>query len=211
MGRATRPAGGQLAALCGLAILAVGALTVFLHIRNCLRVIWRLAPPGGGGGLVVTVLNYFLAVAMVLCVGGLLLLSLAVSTGLPFMIEWMSEELPCSGVYLQWLDAAVTFLILTVFLALVYRIMSGRRIAWGYVLYGAGITALLFAAGKTLIGLFLAYTSTVSAYGAAGSLVAFLIWVYYSSQIFFFGAELIQARRTRAEWMGGGTGEVTRA
>ena len=79
--------------------------------------------------------------------------------------------------------------------------MSGRRILLRHVVYGAVISALLLTVGKTLIGLYLGYTGTASAYGAAGSLVVFLVWVYYSAQIIFFGAELVQARRTRADWL----------
>jgi membrane protein len=79
--------------------------------------------------------------------------------------------------------------------------MSEQRILWRHVLYGATISALLFTVGKTLISLYLAYTGAASAYGAAGSWVVFLIWIYYSAQITFFGAELIQARRTRGDWL----------
>ena len=99
------------------------------------------------------------------------------------------------------LDAGFSFVLLTLFYGLVFRVMSGGRILWPHVLYGSVISALLFTVGKTLIGLYLAYTSTASAYGAAGSLVVFLVWVYYSAQIVFFGAELVQARRTRADWL----------
>jgi membrane protein len=82
-----------------------------------------------------------------------------------------------------------------------YRILSGGRISWGYVIYGSFIAAVLFTFGKKLLGWYLVYASPASPYGAAGSLVVFLMWVYYSSQILFFGAELIQARRTRHKWL----------
>ena len=131
----------------------------------------------------------------------LLLLSLAVSTAVPFLADVLGKDFPVGTRFWQGVDAGVSFGLLTLFFALVFRVMSGRRIAKHHVLYGSVITALLFTAGKTLISLYLAYTSTASAYGAAGSLVVFLVWVYYSSQITFFGAELVQARRTRAEWL----------
>ena len=111
--------------------------------------------------------------------------------------------MPGGAVLWHWLEAGVSFVLLTLFFAAIYRVLSGQRIPWGYVWYGSIISPLLFTIGKTLIGLYLAYSSTTSVYGAAGSLVVFLVWVYYSSQIAFFGAELIQARRTRAEWMSG--------
>ena len=151
--------------------------------------------------MVATLLNYVLAILMVLSIGALLSLSLVMSAAIPAMVDFVGEDSPVGARFFRWLDAGVSFGLLTLFFALVFRIMSGRRIGWPHVVYGSLISALLFTAGKTLVGLYLAYTSTASAYGAAGSLVVFLIWVYYSSQITFFGAELIQARRSRADWI----------
>jgi len=200
METAGKPSGGTLAAALGGAALLLGALSVFLHVRRCLCVIWRLDSPGRKGAIE-TLLNYLLAFVMVLCVGILLLLSLAASTALPLLVDFLGKDFPVGARFLQWLDAGVSFALLTLFFALVFRVMSERRILWRHVLYGSVISALLFTAGKTLISLYLAYTSTASAYGAAGSLVVFLVWVYYSAQIIFFGAELVQARRTRADWL----------
>jgi len=196
---AAKPVGGTLAAALGGAALLLGALSVFLHLRRCLCVIWRLDSPGRKG-TIQTLLNYLLAIIMVLCVGILLFLSLAASTALPWLVDFLGEDFPVGARFWQWLDAGVSFLLLTLFFALVFRVMSERRILWRHVLYGSVISAVLFTAGKTLISLYLAHTSTASAYGAAGSLVVFLVWVYYSAQIIFFGAELVQARRTRADW-----------
>jgi membrane protein len=103
----------------------------------------------------------------------------------------------------HWLEMGFSFLMLTLFFAVMYQILSAGQIAWRYILYGAVVSSLLFTLGKALISLYLAYTSMASIYGAAGSLVLFLVWVYYSSQIVFFGAELVQARRTRNEWLNG--------
>jgi len=200
METATKPTGGTLAAVLGGTALVLGALSIFLHVRRCLCVIWRLDSPGSQRVLA-ALLNYLLAIIMVLCVGVLLFLSLAVSTAVPMLVDFLGKDFPVGERFWQGLDAGISFALLTLFFALVFRVMSGRRIAKHHVLYGSVITALLFTAGKTLIGLYLAYSSTASAYGAAGSLVVFLVWVYYSSQITFFGAELVQARRTRAEWL----------
>jgi len=200
METATKPTGGTLAAVLGGTALVLGALSIFLHVRRCLCVIWRLDSPGRQRVLAV-LLNYLLAIIMVLCVGVLLFLSLAVSTALPMLVDFLGNDFPVGARFWHGLDAGVSFALLTLFFALVFRVMSGSRIAWHHVLYGSIISALLFTAGKTLISLYLAYTSTASAYGAAGSLVVFLVWVYYSSQITFLGAELVQARRTRAEWL----------
>src|SRR6266851_3214910 len=156
-----------------LAVLLIGALGAFLHVRRCLCIIWRLEPPRGSG-LLETLFSYLLAVLMVPCVGVLLLLSLAASIVLLVLINFMGDDIPGGAVLWQGLEAGSSFLLLSLFFAVVFRVMSARRIAWGYVAYGSLITALLFTAGKTLIGAYLAYTSTASAYGAAGSLVAFL-------------------------------------
>jgi membrane protein len=200
METAGKPAGGGLAAALGGAALLLGALGVFLHVRRCLCVIWRLDFRERQGAIA-TLLNYLLAIVMVLGVGVLLFLSLAASTALPLLVGFLDKDFPVGARFWHWLDAGVSFSLLTLFFAFVFRVMSERRILWRHVLYGSVITALLFTAGKTLIGLYLAYTGTASAYGAAGSWVVFLVWMYYSAQITFFGAELVQARRTRAEWL----------
>jgi len=207
MESATRPAEGRLAAILGGAALLLGALSAFLHVRRCLCTIWRLELPKNG--LLLTLINYVLAMVMVLCMGCLLLLSLAVSTALPIIAVQFGDDLPGGGEFWRWTDTGVSFVLLTLFFGLVFRIMSSGRIAWGYVLYGAIITSLLFTVGKVLISFYLAYTSTASAYGAAGSLVVFLVWVYYSSQILFLGAELVQARRSYDEWRNPAAPSVT--
>jgi membrane protein len=201
METATKTSQGGLAATLGGVALLLGALGVFLHFRRCLCVIWRLDSPGGKG-VFKTLLNYVLAILMVLSVGFLLLLSLAASAAVPLLVDFLGKDFPVGELFWQELDAGFSFALLTLFFALVFRVMSGRRIFWRHVLYGSVLTALLFTAGKTLISLYLAYTSTASAYGAAGSVVVFLVWVYYSAQITFLGAELVQARRTRTDWLG---------
>lgn len=186
-------------------VLVIGSLSVFLQVRGALCGIWKLPLPRGST-ILGFFLNYLLALIMVLCTGALLLLSLAASVLMPIFQRWIDVNFP--GIHFPWqlVEIALSMVLLTLLFMAVFRILSGRRIAWSYVVYGSIITALLFSIGKWLVGLYLAYTHTASAYGAAGSLVVFLIWVYYSAQILFFGAELIQARRTRHEWMTGGEG-----
>jgi membrane protein len=200
METAAKPRGGPLAAVLGGTAMVLGALGIFVHIRHCLCAIWRLDSPASQP-LLAELLNYLLATIMVLCVGVLLLVSLVLSTAVPALVEYLGNDFPVGARFWHGLDAGFSFALLTLFFALVFQVMSGRQVAWHHVWYGSFISALLFTAGKTLIGLYLAYTSTASAYGAAGSLVVFLVWVYYSSQITFFGAELVQARRSRAEWL----------
>src|SRR5947209_3065375 len=120
----------------------------------------------------------------------------------PVLRKFMDEQFPDIGFPWEMLEFGISVVYLTLLFAAIFRILSGQRIPWRYVIYGSVITSLLFSVGKIALGMYLVYTGTASMYGAAGSLVVFLVWVYYSSQILFFGAELVQARRTRHEWMG---------
>jgi membrane protein len=196
----TRPGDGGWASVLGFGALFVGALGVFLHLRTAFCTIWRLVPPTGTSWLGI-LFNYLLAAVMVLLIGLLLLLSLASNTVLVMVTEVLERNLPDYGISWQAVEFASSVFYLSLLFALVFHIMSGRRILLRHVWIGAVAAAALFTIGKTLLGWYLAYTGTTSAYGAAGSLVAFLIWVYYSAQIVFFGAELIQAWRTRHEWL----------
>lgn len=182
----------------GIALLVIGALGMFLHVRGSLCTIWKLDPPLGNSALGV-LWDYTLALIMVFFCGILLLASLAASMFVAIHQETLTAWIP--GLPWDWVELGLSFLYLTILFAAMYRILSGGRISFGYVVYGSFIAAVLFTFGKTLLGWYFVYSTTVSAYGAAGTLVVFLMWVYYSSQILFFGAELIQARRTRHEWM----------
>ena len=199
--RSVRPRGFSLAAALGGAALVVGALGVFLHIRRCLSVIWRLESPERKG-VIESLMGYLLAVVMVLGVGMLLLLSLAASAALPWLVDFLGNDFPVGARFWHWLDAGLSFALLALFFALVFRVMSGRRILLRHVVYGAVISALLLTVGKTLIGLYLGYTGTASAYG--GCRLARRVpglGLLLQAQIIFFGAELVQARRTRADWL----------
>ena len=182
--------------LAGLAVLLVGALGMFLHVRGSLTTIWKLAPPPGNT-LLALLIDYLLAMAMVPVIAFLLLATLVASTA----VEFVATNYPDS--YIPWriVEKSGSFVLLIVLFTLLYRVMSGRRIPWGYTIYGSVIVSLLFTVGKIFMTYYLIYFSPSSAYGAAGSVMVFLVWVYYSSQILFFGAELIQARRTRHEWL----------
>jgi membrane protein len=188
-------------AIVGFVFIVIGALSVFLHVRGALCTIWKLEPPHGNTLLAVLV-DYFLAFVMVIVTGILLLLSLAAGMVVPILRHVMDEQFPGNGFQWQVIEFWTSVLFLTLLFAAIFRILSGQRIAWRYVVYGSVATAVLFTLGKIALGMYLVYASPASTYGAAGSLVVFLIWVYYSSQILFFGAELVQARRTRHEWMG---------
>jgi membrane protein len=196
----THPEEGIWASVVGFGVLFVAALGVFLHLRWALCTIWRLVPPAGTTWLGL-LLNYVLAASMVLFVGLLLLLSLVSNTFVVYVTDVLQERLPDYGISWQAVEFLSSIFYLSLLFALIFRILSGNRIYWRHLWLGSIVSAVLFTIGKTLLGHYLAYTSTTSAYGAAGSLVAFLLWVYYSAQITFFGAELIQAWRTRHEWL----------
>jgi membrane protein len=183
-------------------VLVYGALGAFVHLRASLCHIWKLEPPHDNS-LLATLLDYGLALVMVLFTGVLLLGSVAASLSLSFIRAYMEKRLPDEAFPWEWVDIALSVGFLTLLFAAIYRILSGQRIAWFYVWYGAVGASLLFTVGKILLSYYLVYAGVASAFGAAGSLVVFLVWVYYSSQTLFFGAELIQARRTRNEWLPG--------
>lgn len=185
-----------------LLFLVVAALGAFLHIRGALSTIWQLDPPRGNSWLGM-VWDYVLSLLMVFITAALLLLSLVFGLLIPSLQRTM-QTTPLGGEqYWHYIEMGTSFVFLTLIFAVCYRTLSGGRIPWRYVWYGSIIAAVLFLAGKALLSYYIVYADPVSAYGAAGSLVVFLMWVYYSSQILFFGAELIQARRTRMQWLYG--------
>ncbi len=185
-----------------ITILVFTALGAFLHVRTSLCTIWKLEPPHDNTWLAM-LWDYVLAVIMVFITATLLLVSLAASFAVPIFRKVMEQANVANDSDLEWVELTTSFLFLTLLFAASYRILSGGRIPFGYVIYGSFIAAVLFTLGKTVLTYYLIYSGTESMYGAAGSIVVLLMWVYYSSQILFFGAELIQARRTRYEWLYG--------
>jgi membrane protein len=180
--------------------LVVAALGAFLHIRAALSLIWKLDPPRGNTWLGM-LWDYVLSLCMVFLTALLILLSVTLGLAMPLIesnTHWKILEYPA---FWRWFEVGSSFFFLTVLFAISYRTLSGGRISWGYVIYGSVIASMLFGVGKMLLGYYIEYSDPESAYGAAGSVVVFLIWVYYSSQVLFFGAEMIQARRTRREWL----------
>src|SRR5581483_7347245 len=118
----------------GIGLLLVGSLGLFLHLRRCLCIIWSLEPPRGSG-LLLTLLNYLLAILAVLCVGLLLLVSLAASTAVAILTR--DDRLPGGRTLWHWVEVGISFLLLTLFFAVVYRVLSGRQVSWRFLWYGA--------------------------------------------------------------------------
>lgn len=168
--------------------LLLGASGVFGQVQDALNTIWGItARPDEG--IMALVRNRFLAFTMILVIGFLLVVSLILSAVLGFFTNRISERIPEVAIFLPFIDFAVSFAITTLLFALIYRLLPSVKIAWRDVWIGAAITSLLFNLGKILIGLYLGRSDVGSAFGAAGSLVVVLVWIYYSAQIFLLGAE----------------------
>ena len=187
----SQPKRGVVATLIGIGVLLLGAIGVFGQIKTALNTIWEVEPKPGRGvwGLI---RDRLLSFAMVICIAFLLLISLAVSAMLSAAGGWISSmiELPAA---LMWvINTVVSIGVITLLFAAMYKVLPDVQVAWRDLWIGAVATAILFNLGKYLIGLYLGKSSTVSVYGAAGSLVLILLWVYYSSIIFLFGAEFTQ-------------------
>lgn len=188
---ASKPASGIAATLLGFLMLAFAATSVVAELRSSLNVIWNV-PAKAEFSLRDLLLERSNALVVVLGCGFLLLVSLIISAGLAAVGEFAAYYLPASESVLQWINFAVSLAVITGIFAVLFKFLPEVSIHWRDVLLGAGVTALLFSGGKFLIGLYLGKASFGSTYGAAGSLLMVLVWVYYSSQIFFFGAEFTQ-------------------
>jgi len=182
--------------LVGVALLLFGAGGVVGQLQSSLNMIWGIEPKPEQG-VVGFVKERFISYAMVLGVGFLLLVSLAVSAALSAFDQFLRSAMPDTGVLLQAIHFFVSFGLIAFIFAAIYRFMPDGRIVWKDVAVGGILTALLFNVGKFFIGLYLGQSSVTSVYGAAGSLVTLLLWIYYSSLIFFFGAEMTQVYATR--------------
>jgi membrane protein len=184
--RQSQSTGGVIANVVSGVTLLIGATTVFAALDSALELIWgseRLAL-GGVRGFIKTRL---ISVGFILAIGFLLIVSLAISTALSsFRTAIFADGLIVVAVALEFI---LTTTLLSSLFALIYRYMPSRRVAWRFVIVGAIATALLFQVGRWLIGLYLGRSTQPSAFGAASSFVALLLWLYYSAQIFLFGAE----------------------
>ena len=189
---ASRPSSGILAASTGVVVVLFGASSVLGELRDSLNAVWG-AKPAGSTGLWGIVQYRFVSFAMVLGIGFLLLVSLVLSAAISAAGHFFSGFLPVSGPLLHLGNLLFSFLSVTVLFALLYKFVPDAPVEWRDVWMGAAVTSVLFSVGKTLIGFYLGITSVGSVYGAAGSLVAFIVWVYYSAQIFLLGAEFTHA------------------
>jgi membrane protein len=184
--------GGVLATVIGVVILVFGASGVFAELQDDLNTIWKVKPTPGLG-LWAMIRDRLLSFAVVLGTGFLLLVSLVVSAALSALEGWLNARLPGAAWLWGALNVAVSFAVVTVLFAMIYKILPDAQVAWRDVWVGSVVTALLFTLGKTLIGIYLGRSGVASSFGAAGSMVVLLVWVYYSALILLLGAEFRHA------------------
>jgi membrane protein len=185
---AYKPSSGIIATVIGLITLFAGASGAFAELHDSLNLIWEVAkkPEEGIRSMIRT---RILSFGMVLAIGFVLLVSLVISAGISAAGAFMNHLLPIPAWILQAVNMSFSLIVFTGVFALIYKFLPDESITWRDTFFGAVFTSVLFTIGKYLIGLYLGQASVTSAYGAAGSLVIVLVWVYYSAQIFFFGAE----------------------
>lgn len=189
---ANQPAsGGTIASIISVVVLLFGASGVFAQIQDALNTIWEVQPKPGLS-LINIIRSRFLSFAMVLGIGFLLLVSLVLSAGLAAMVNYLGNALPGLDFLWQVVNFILGFGVTTLLFGLIYKYLPDVKITWNDVWIGAAITSLLFSIGRYLLGQYLGNSTFGSTYGAAGSLVVLLAWVYYAAQILFFGAEFTQ-------------------
>jgi membrane protein len=206
-----RSDGGIGITLVGAATAFLGATAAFNALQSGLNAVWK-APAKASSWIQEIkdlIFSRLLSFALVLAVGLLLLLSLALSTALSAVDEFMPYFLPLPSFVLDLANQVVSWVLITLLFAGIYKMLPDVRVSWRDVWVGAVITGLLFILGNIPMGYYLGRTTLRSAYGAAASLIAVLLWVYYSTQIFFFGAEITRAyaRRYGSRVGEGGSGE----
>jgi membrane protein len=183
---------GSLASIVGMVTLLFSASQVFAELQAALNRIWE-ADPRRSSGLMALIRERFFSFGLVLSIGLLLLVSLLFSAALAALGHWASGWLPLPEWMLQGMSFLISLVGITALFALIFKFVPEAPSRWRAVWIGAAVTACLFDIGKTLIGIYLGKAGIGSTYGAAGSLVAVVIWVYYSSLIFFYGAEITRS------------------
>jgi len=182
--------------LVAVVTFVLGLWWVFGELQDALNTIWGVTPRADRTILTIA-REQFWSFALVVGIGFLLMVSLVISAWLAAVGRFFAHLLPAPAAVLETVDVAVSFCIITVLFAVIFKLLPDVRVAWRDVWPGAALTSLLFTVGKTGIGIYLGRTTFGSAYGAAGSLVIILLWVYYSAQILFFGAEFTKVRARR--------------
>lgn len=181
--------GSLLSLVIGIVMILVGATTVFAELQNDLDKIWRVKPNEAGGAMRQLVRARMMSFGLILGVGFLLAVSLVLTAAITAFGDFWARWFVGAEALLQLLNTIIAFLLITSLFALIYKALPSVLIPWRDVWVGAALTSLLFSVGKYLIGLYLGTAAVTSSFGAAGALVAIVVWVYYSAQIFLLGAE----------------------
>jgi len=188
---AAKPKAGTIATIVGVVTLLLGASGVIGQLKDALNTIWDVKPKANAG-IMGRAKNYVMNGAMVLGIGFLLLVSLLLDSGIAAVGKFAGNHLPGGEGVWQILQIVVSLGVITVLFAAIFRFLPDLKIEWRDVWFGAAFTSLLFVIGKFALGLYLGKSAVGSSYGAAGSLVVVLLWVYYAAQIVLFGAEFTQ-------------------
>jgi membrane protein len=180
----------QMAAIIGLASLVIGATGVFGEIQDSINRLWKLkAKPRKGRGLFRFIINRLLSFSMIISLGFILLVSLIINGAMDLLVNHLLKNFQSVTVIVAYIiNIIVTFLITAFVFGLIFKVLPDARIQWKHVRVGAFTTAFFFMAGKFLISYYLGHSTMSTAYGAAGSVIIVLLWVYYSSAILYFGA-----------------------
>lgn len=189
---AYKPTSGIIATVLGLTTLFFGATSVVMELTDALNTIWRVpvdANESGIKSMIRMLRQRFVSFAMIVGIGFLLLVSLVISTWLAMMGAFFSHLLPMPEFALHLFNLLISFFVIAFLFALIYKVLPDVTLQWSDVAIGAAVTSVLFTLGKFALGLYLGKSTIDSTYGAAGSFVVVLVWVYYSAQIFFLGAE----------------------
>jgi len=196
---ANKPGAGTIAGVIGLLTLLLGAAGLFGQLKDALNTIWGVQPKPGLGIMGMLRKNV-LSFGMVVGTGFLLLASLVVNAALAALADFLVDKLPGGPLLWQIVNYAISLGVVTLLFALIFKVLPDVNIPWGIVWVGAAVTAFLFVVGQVALGFYFGISDPGSAFGAAGSLVIILVWIYYSAQILFFGAEITQVNsRLRGE------------
>lgn len=190
---ANQPTQGLVATVISTLVLIVGATTVFAELQSALDRIWQVPQVPKASGIWATLRTRLLSLGFILGLGFLMLVSLVSSAGIAALGGWAKGLLPGWAALLYVINLVFSVGFTTVLFAMIFKLMPQAQVSWRDVWVGAGVTAVLFEIGKTLISLYIGKSSVTSSFAAAGSLVVLLIWVYYSAQIFLLGAEFTWA------------------
>jgi membrane protein len=197
---ASKPAEGLLATILGIVTLLLGAGGAFGQLQDALNTIWDVDPSSTGkqnSGVRMQIQNKFLSFGMVLVVGFLLLVSLVINAVIAALSNYVGGLVPGVEFLVSLLNLVISLVVITAMFALLYKFLPKIKLEWRDVIIGAALTSVLFTIGRFLLGWYLGRSGTVSAYGAAGSFVLILLWIYYSAQIVLFGAEFTQVYARR--------------